>query len=91
MRFNGFLISPFLVGNDQHSKLFTPVSQMVDLDRLIADLLENMWQAISDNRWTQVPNREWFCDIRTRHVDNDIFLLANGLVGIVLFFSDNIL
>ncbi|CKW15411.1 Uncharacterised protein [Mycobacterium tuberculosis] len=42
MSFYSFFVAPFFVGNNQHPKLFTPVSQMVDLDRLITDFLENM-------------------------------------------------
>ena len=34
--FDTFLATPFLIGNNQHTKLFTPVTQVVDADWFVA-------------------------------------------------------
>ena len=47
--FDSFLATPFLIGNNQHTKLFTPVTQVVDTDWFVALFSYDVGKSISDN------------------------------------------
>ena len=87
--FNGFLVAPEFVGNNQHAKLLAPVSQVIDPDGLVAQFGVDVAESISDNSGAQMPNGEGFCDVGAGHVQGDILPVTDVLLAIVSLFSNN--
>ena len=87
--FNGFLVTPELVGNNQHAKLLAPVSQVIDPDGLVAQFRVDVAESIGDNSGAQMPNGEGFCDVGAGHVQGDILPVTDVLLAIVSLFRNN--
>ena len=76
--FDFFSVAPFVVCNDHFSELRSPITEVIDADGLVAQMVKDTPERISENRCCDMVDAEGLCDVYGRIIQADILSAAFG-------------
>ena len=76
--FDFFSVAPFVICNDHFSELRSPITEVIDADGLVAQMVKDTPERISENRCCDMVDTEGLCDVYGRIIQADILSAAFG-------------